>query len=169
MSKSHTYTNTFTRTHARHLASKVIADLYQCSLLYDRPSKERISGYEEELVALLANGYVDIYEFGFKHDGKRVLTWRYTVNASGDMDGRDDRSGNLARGVDVADTTYFNFLNHSKAWFALSRSERDAIEVDLPFRRGDGSEPVDGKGSWKTELTYSAGGVLMLRRAFRPW
>lgn len=166
---SYTHTNTFTRTHARHLASKVVADLYQCSLLYEKPSESSIADYQEELVTLLADGYVDTYEFGFKRDGRRVLTWHYTVTASGELDGGESRSGYLTRGIDVENAQYFNFLTHSNAWFALTSSVRDTIENGLPFQRTHGSAPSDGNGYWKTEHTYSAGGVLMERKVFRPW
>ena len=42
-----TTTTTFTRTHAKHLAAKVIADLYQCSVLYDHPDAARMSSTGE--------------------------------------------------------------------------------------------------------------------------
>jgi hypothetical protein len=57
---------TFTRTHAKHLATMVLTDLYQCSMLYDRPSESAIGDYETELIELLANEYVAGYEFGFE-------------------------------------------------------------------------------------------------------
>jgi Bacterial HORMA domain family 1 len=165
---SYTYTQSFTRTHARHLASKVVADLYQCSLMYDRPSAESLPGYEEELVALLADGYVESYEFGFKRDGRRVLSWHYTVGPAGVLEG-DSRSGSLLRGVDLGNAHYFNFLTHSSAWFGLTETARESIEANLPFRRTAGSAPSDGSGYWATEHAYSAGGVLVQRKVFKPW
>lgn len=165
---SYTYTKTFTRTHAKYLASKVIADLYQCSLLYDHPSSGSIGAYEEELTTLLADRYVAAYEFGFKRDEKRVLTWHYTVGTAGDLEG-DVRSGGLTRAVDIGDAQYFNFLTYNDEWSALSPVERDAIEEKLPFRRSFGSAPEDGSGYWIVEKSYSAGGGLVTRRAFRPW
>ena len=165
---SYTYTKTFTRTHAKYLASKVVADLYQCSLLYDHPSSGSVEAYEEELTTLLADGYVETYEFGFKRNERRVLTWHYTVGPSGDLEG-DSRSGGLARGVDIGDTQYFNFLTYSDTWVKLSPAERDAIKGTLPFQRTSGSAPGDGSGHWVTEQAYSAGGVLVARRVFRPW
>ena len=42
MTSTFTTTATFTRTHAKHLAAKVIADLYQCSVFYDRPTVDAI-------------------------------------------------------------------------------------------------------------------------------
>ncbi len=165
---SYTYTKTFTRTHAKYLASKVIADLYQCSLLYDEPSQDSVEAYEEELTTLLADRYVGTYEFGFKRNGKRVLSWHYTVGSAGDLEG-DSRSGSLTRGVDIGDAHYFNFLSYSDEWWALTSAERDAIKGTLPFSRKAGSAPGDGSGHWVTEHTYSSGGVLVARRVFRPW
>ena len=165
---SYTYTTTFTRTHAKYLASKVVADLYQCYLLYDRPAFAWVEAYQEELTTLLAGGYVEAYEFGFKRNEKRVLAWHYTVGPAGYLEG-DNRSGGLTRGVDVADARYFNFLTLSYKWGRLSPAERDAVERTLPFLRPSGAAPEDGLGYWATEHGYSAGGVLVARRVFRPW
>ena len=51
----------FTRTHAKYLASKVVADLYQCARLYGRPSANSIPDYESELVELLAGAYAQVF------------------------------------------------------------------------------------------------------------
>jgi hypothetical protein len=165
---SYTYTTTFTRTHAKYLASKVVADLYQCNLLYDHPLFNWIEAYQEELITLLAGGYVEAYEFGFQRYNKRVLSWHYTVGPAGDLEG-DSRSGNLARGVDIGDAQYFNFLTYSDKWLGLSQAERNAVEGALPFQRPSGFAPEDGSGYWVTEHSYSAGGVFVARRVFRPW
>lgn len=66
MSYSYTTTETFTLTHARHLAAKVAADMHQCQRFYDYPTDAKIKEYEQELVVLLHGGYVESYEFGFK-------------------------------------------------------------------------------------------------------
>lgn len=84
---SFTTTITFTRTHAKQLAAKVTADLYQCHVLYDRPSEDDLDDYQTELIEMLANEYVETYEFGFKKDDKRVLSWRYTVGSDGGLYG----------------------------------------------------------------------------------
>jgi Bacterial HORMA domain family 1 len=168
MTLAYTFTKSFTQTHAKYLASKVVADLYQCSLLYDHPSRDSIQAYEEELTTLLADRYVESYEFGFKRDDKRILSWHYAVGSAGDLEG-DSRSGGLARGVDIGNARYFNFLTQSEEWWRLSPSQRETIKASLPFRRTDGSAPGDGSGHWMTEHIYSAGGVMMSRRVFRPW
>lgn len=165
---SYTYTKTFTRTHAKYLASKVVADLYQCALLYDHPSSDSIEAYEEELTTLLADRYVDTYEFGFKRNGNRVLSWLYTVGLAGDLEA-DSRSGSLTRGVDIGDADYFNFLSYSDEWWALTDAQRETIKGGLPFRRTSGSAPGAGSGHWVTEHSYSSGGVLVSRKVFKPW
>jgi hypothetical protein len=163
-----TRTTTFTLTHAKHLASKVAADLYLCSRQYGRPSVGSVEAYQGELAALLADRYVEAYEFGFKRNEKRVLSWRYTVGPAGDLQG-DSRSGGLVRGVNVADARYFNFLTYNDRWFALTATEQKAIEDTLPIQRTSGLAPGDGNGYWTIERSYSAGGMLMERRVFRPW
>ena len=165
-----TATQTFTRTHARHLASKVVADLYQCARLYGRPRTDEIADYEAELVELLVGGYVAEYEFGFKKNGKRVVTWQYRVNVYGDLvgGGVDDRAGGVYARAKVADATHFNFLSHSQKWWNLTQGARKAIEDNLPIRRTSGALPVDGDGYWVADRTYSNGGVAVSRRTFRP-
>lgn len=165
-----TYTNTqtFTRTHAKHLASKVVADLYQCWLLYDQPGREWLDPYQEELITFLAGGYLQTYEFGFKKDEKRILSWYYTAGPAGDLQS-DSRSGNLRRGVYVGDANYFNFMGYSDKWSDLKADEKAAIRESLPFQRSSGSPPSDGAGYWKTEQSYSAGGVAVQRKVFQPW
>jgi hypothetical protein len=163
-----TYTTTFTLTHAKHLASKIVADLYLCSRQYGRPSTDSIEAYQDELTTLLAGRYVEEYEFGFKRGERRVLSWRYAVGPSGDLEG-DTRSGGLLRGINVADTQYFNFLTYSAGWLHLSAEEQKAIEDTLSLKRTWGSAPSDGNGYWTIERRYVAGGMHMERQVFQPW
>lgn len=167
MTSTFTTTVTFTRTHAKHLAAKVIADLYQCSMLYDRPDEDAIEDYETELIERLANEYVFTYEFGFKSDGKRLLSWHYTVGPDGGLHGDSDAGGIYAKGK-VATATYFNFLTPSSTWNNLSAARQSMFESTLPFQRTLGSAPVDGYGYWQVDHGYSAGGVRVERRTFRP-
>ena len=163
-----TTTSTFTRTHAKHLAAKVVADLYQCHVFYRRPSVEDIDSYQEELVELLTGEYVESYEFGFKRNDRRILTWRYTVGPDGGMHGDGDAGGILAR-VNVATASYFNFMSYSSKWSGLSEAQRIAIKAGLPVKRGAGSLPGDGDGYWQVDPGYAAGGTRVVRRTFRPW
>ena len=168
MSYSFTTTTTFTRTHAKQLAAKVIADLYQCFILYDRPSADNISDYETELIEMLVDGYVASYEFGFKKSGQRVLTWRYTVGADGGLHGDSGAGGIYAKGT-VAGASYFNHMSYSDKWWTLSPAQRASYVSRLPIQRVDGSLPGDGGRYWQIDHGYTAGGVRVERKTFRPW
>lgn len=167
---SHTYSTstTFTRTHARHLGSKVAADLRQCSLFYDAPDLDMVSKYQEELVELLVGGYVAEYEFGFKRDGMRVLCWRYVVAPDGDMLSVTGDAGSLFARASIVGANYYNFLTYSDAWFDLQPSERETIKGGLPIARSSGSLPTDGNGYWAATRDYGAGGVRVSRQEFKP-
>jgi hypothetical protein len=163
-------TQSFTRTDAKYLASKVVTDLYQCARLYGRPSTDSIPDYEAELVELLVGGYVDAYEFGFEQDGKRVVSWQYSVNSAGVLvgGGTDDSAGGVYARAKVAGAVYFNFLSYSQNWFDLASAARDRIEDTLPFSRSTGTLPADGNGYWVQDKTYSSSGTSVSRRTFRP-
>ena len=162
-------TQTFTRTEARYLASKVVADLHQCARLYDQPSTTRIADYEAELVERLAKGYIKQYEFGFKGDGKRIVSWRYQVK-DGDLvgGGTDDRPGGVYARADVTGAAYYNHTISTMKWATLSDEEQAAFEATLPFARSEMSLPDDGAGYWTADKTYTRGGVEVTRRTFRP-
>ena len=72
---SFSHSATFTITHAKYLASKIVADLNVCNRLHGRPTVSQVESYSEELIELLRYGYLSRYEFGFKRDAKRVLSW----------------------------------------------------------------------------------------------
>ena len=165
-----TATQTFTRTHAKYLASKVVSDLYQCSRLYGRPSSESIADYESELVERLVHGYLDRYEFGFKKTGKRVVSWRYEVNSHGDLigGGTDDRAGGVYARAVVEGASYYNTTTSSTKWWDLTDAERLAFEDTLPFARVNGSLPSDGNGYWVADRIYRNGGTAVSRTTFTP-
>jgi hypothetical protein len=168
MSSTNTRTETFNVTHARKLAAKVVADMHQCNLLYGKgPAGTEIAGYEQELVAMLAGGYVRSYEFGFQTaDDKRVLAWKYTVGPSGDLEG--GRSGGLYAQASLAGTSMFNFLTTSSKWTSLPAGDRAKVEAQHSVNRVTGSPPADGNGYWSSNRSYAAGGVAVTRQEFRP-
>lgn len=168
MTYSTTFSETFTRTHAKELAAKVITDLYQCSVLYDHPGVGSIADYQTELVEMLVRSYVASYEFGFKRNGKRVLTWRYTVGPDGGLHATADAGGLYAKAA-VANARYYNFMDYTDKWCALTGAQRTAFKNSLPFQRISGSLPDDGDGYWETNHGYTAGGVRVERSTFRPW
>lgn len=160
-------TQTFTRTNAKYLASKVVADLYQCSRFYGSPAVDKVPDYDAELIELLAAGYLADYEFGFKKDGKRIVTWQYTVR-NGDLVGTDDNSGRVYARADVSGAVHYNFASFSDKWFDLTKAQKESFEAGLPFTRTGGSLPTDGSGYWVSDKNYSNGGTAVARRTFRP-
>lgn len=170
MTGSYSYSQTFTLTHAKHLASKVVSDLYQCRNFYGEPSEAQIVKYQEELIVMLSGGYVKEYEFGFKRDDQRIVSWQYHVNASGDLvgGGSDDRSGGIYARANTHGATYFNFMSYSQAWFDLNSGERANVKSKHPIDRSTGYLPEDGHGYWHTDRTYSSAGVVIERKTFRP-
>ena len=165
MTMSYTESHSFTLTHAKYLASKVVSDLYQCSRIYGKPTVDRVKEYETELVILLANGCIEEYEFGFKKDDRRIVSWRYTVDAGGNLvgGGIDDNAGGVYARAKVSDATYYNFMTYSSAWSSLP----SATKTTIPISRGDGSLPSDGYGYWVSDRTYSNGGTSVARQTFR--
>jgi hypothetical protein len=162
-----TVSNTFTRTHAKELAAKVIADLNECAIFYGSPSIPSLPNYEAELIELLAGGYVDKYEFGFKKGDQRIVAWRYTVGSDGALSGSGDSPGKLYAKGQITGATYYNFLTFSSKWIALTPSQQEIVEGNLPFKRGDGSLPGSANGYWTTDNNYSAGGTRLARETFR--
>jgi hypothetical protein len=168
MTYSYTTNETFTVAHARKLAGKVSADMDQCRLFYGQPTASDITDYREELVVMLAGQYIDRYEFGFKTpDDRRVVSWSYRVNSSGDLDG--GRSGGLYAKGDVAGAAMFNFMWTNTSWWNASESERNEERAKHNVDRTSGQPPSDGNGRWVQDRSYGAGGVLLQRDEFRPW
>ncbi len=169
MTSSYSISETFTLTHAKHLASKVASDMYQCHKFYGQPSEAQISKYQDELIVMLAGGYVDEYEFGFKKNDQRIVSWQYRVNASGDLvGGNDDRSGGIYARADIGGAVYFNFMSYSRAWFDLTSADKSSVKAKHPISRGTGKLPSDGSGYWHVDRTYSSAGVAIERKTFRP-
>lgn len=166
---SYSQSTTFTVTHAKHLASKIAADLNACSRLYNRPSIATVDDYTEELVELLRNGYLKKYEFGFQRDDKRVLSWSYTVDSSGNIQ-TDERAGKMFADVDLSNTTFFNFLWYTDKYFALTSAEKENFKGSHSVSRSSGDPPGDGAGYWTgTQKNYSSGGTGISRNSFRAY
>src|SRR5271165_1200178 len=119
MTGSFTRSSSFTITHARYLASKVAADMHLCAHYYGNPCEAWIRSYAEELAQYLNAGYLEEYEFGYKKNGVRVVTWRYKVDVNGSIS-TDDRPGKIAAYVDISGATFFNYLTQNATFFALS-------------------------------------------------
>jgi hypothetical protein len=168
MADSYTNSESFTVTHARRLAAKVTADMYNCCQHYGSPSPDDRDRFTQELVVMLSNKYVSVYEFGFQTaEEKRVVSWRYTVTVAGDLEG--GKSGGLLATADISNATWFNQLTCNSNWFALNLAEQQKIRELHGVNRVNGSGPTDGEGHWTTTRTYGAGGVSIVREDFQPW
>ena len=169
MTATSTYTtsSTFTVTHARHIASKIAADIDLCAQYYGKPAQSQIADYADELATMLRDGYVSSYEFGFKRDGKRVVCWQYNVRSDGTVDS-DDSAGKLFAYADTEGASYYNYMSYSSKWWGLSDAERARIKSGLPVQRTNGDLPSDGDGYWVGDKYYSSNGVGTARRTFRP-
>jgi hypothetical protein len=167
MADSYTNSESFTVTHARKLAAKVTADMYNCYQHYGSPPRSDIERYTQELVAMLSNKYVSVYEFGFQTaEEKRIVSWRYTVTLAGDLEG--GKSGGLLATADISNATWFNQLTWNSNWSALTLAEQQKIKESHGVNRVNGSGPTDGEGHWTTTRTYGAGGVSIVREDFQP-
>ena len=169
MSYTTTRTATFTITHARHLASKVAADMHVSARYYGQPSDSQIDNYAKEFAQQLRYGYVSKYEFGFKKNGKGMLIWSDMVDETGTISA-DDRAGKFYSSADICGATFYNYLWNSQKWHSLSTDEKEEFEKGLPIQRTAGDPPSDGDGYWTaSEKSYSSGGVGLKRSSFRPY
>ena len=158
-----TSTTTFTVAHARHMATKVAADLKRLQRFYGKPSDESIAKYEVEITELLKFGYLGEVTYGFKRGSNHIApTLRYTAKMLATDSGQDDDPGRIPMGCNVAGATFFTYLSYSSAWWQLTADQRAKFESGLPFQRTDGEAPgVDGK--YVEDRTYSAGGRALGR------
>ena len=164
---SATTTRTFTRTSARYIASKVVADLRRMLYYYGQPSEEWIDKYYEELTEMLAHGYVASVEYGFKQNGNRIVALHYTVRIDGTLS--DSRAGGVYARANISSAHWFSYMTYADKWWALSSEERRRFQAQLPVQRTPGDEPGDGYGYWADDRSYFADGVGTQRRTFRPY
>lgn len=167
MSYSFTKSATFTIIHARYLSSKVAADMHLCAQYYGQPSEEKIRHFAEELAHYLNEGYLKEYEFGYKKDGKRLVSWRYTVDENGLLSA-DDRAGKVVPYVDITGALFFNFLTSNSRFFQLPVEQQTRFEAGLPIQRTTGDPPADGLGYWTSDRNYFSGGCGLNRQTFQP-
>lgn len=168
MTTSNSASETFTKTHATYLASKVTSDLYQCAKHHGSPEPSQVDRYRDELIEMLTGGYLEQYEFGFKKDGIRVICWRYSINFSGDLlGGNDDRSGGIHANAKIDGASYYNFMTTNRAWSALTESQKHAVRERYGIFRETGTLPKDGVGHWETDKNYSNGGLSVSREVYK--
>lgn len=169
MTYSFTQTQTFTATHAKHLASKVATDLKRMQRFYGYPSDYDISNYETELIEFLRKGYLDTVTYGFKRNGNWIEpTVRYTSRDLSGLVSSDDDPGKIRPGASVAGASFSSYLTHNSSFDYLSEDERNSFERTLPFIRG--SAPAPGiAGYLSSDKTYSSGGRALDRSSVKNY
>jgi hypothetical protein len=167
MSYSFTTSDTFSIIHARKLAAKVATDMHICAQYYGRPTEQEIRNYAEELAQYLNEGYIEQYEFGYKKDNKRIVSWRYKVDENGVLTA-DERPGKVVPYVDTSGAIFFNYLTQNSRFLQLSAAQQARFTDSLPVQRTSGDPPSDGLGYWISDRNYYSGGRGLNRQTFQP-
>ena len=162
-----TSTNTFTRTHAQYVASKVAADLRRMKGFYGCPSDDKILDFYKELVEFLIHGYLVSIEYGFQRNNQRIVSLKYSVSCGGAL--LDSHAGGIYARADVNGADWFSTLIHKPEYERLSLVAKQSFHNKLPFVRSSGQGPCDGQGYWVTERSYSQDGRGVQRLVFRPY
>lgn len=165
MTYTYTTAHTFTKTNAEYVASKVAADLRGMGRYYGQPAEPRIWDFYEEVVELLVEGCLKSVEYGFKRNGRRVITLKYEVRTDGSLS--DGRSGGVYARANISGATWFSFLIYSDKWYSLSEADQQKIKKRITIKRTFGKEPEDGDGYWVADRRYSSQGVGAQRSTFR--
>lgn len=161
--------NTFTLTHAKHMAAKVATDLLRMQRFYGRPNPSDIDRHEAEVTALLKAGYLGTVTYGFKRGDDWIEpSIRYTARDLMGASATDDDPGKIRPGKDISGASFYSFLTYSAAWYQLTEDEKRSFEATLPFSRTVGTEPGIS-GYFSTDKTYSAGGHALDRTTLRSF
>lgn len=169
MSYSYTLSETqsFTVTHARHMAAKVATDLKRMQRLYGSPGDTGIANFEAEVIDLMKAGYLGTVTYGFRRDGMWIVpTVRYTAQDLAGSAANDDDPGRIRPGADITNATFYSYLTYSPSWQQLTSDQQAAFERTLPFVRGGAPEPAVN-GYFGPDLVYSSGGRALNRASVR--
>ncbi len=169
MSYSYTTTEsrTFTVTHAKNMAVKVATDLKRLQCFYGEPNDADIREYEEEVIALLRDGFLGTVWYGFKRNGNWIEpTLKYTAHDLADNPANDDDPGRVRPRKNIIGATFYSYLTYSNTWDRLTWVERDSYEMKLPFKRSNASVP-GVSGYLENDRTYSSGGQALNRASVR--
>lgn len=169
MSSSYTSTQAFTITHAKHLASKVAADLKRMQRFYGAPSDSKIADLETELIEFLRNGYLDNITYGYKRDGVWIEPMlKYTVKDLDGMSYADDDPGKVRPNANVSGASFYSYLVHNSKYDNMTDSERNSFENTLPFSRT--GAPYPGiSGYMDSDKSYSSGGKGLDRSSLKSY
>ncbi len=169
MTYSFTESETFTKTQAEYLASKIATDLKRIQRLYGEPADFLISQYYAEAVILLKSGFLKCITYGFKRNGEWIEpTLRYTAYDLANDNGKDDDPGKVRAGKNVSGARFSSVVEYNDSWNKLSSEEQDKFESQLPVQRTVGITS-SFNGYLSRDLTYSSGGQSIYRESLRSF
>jgi hypothetical protein len=106
-------TESFTVTHARHMAAKVATDLKRMQRLYGSPSDAWIADYEAEIIEFLKAGYLGTVTYGFRHEDNWVEPMlRYTALGLVSVAAVDDDPGRVRPGANTSGAIFYSYLTY---------------------------------------------------------
>lgn len=163
-----TRTATATLTYARHIASKLAADLKRLQRLYkrNRPTDTEISDYLEEAALLLNEGYLGTVIYGLKRNDKWVIALKYQTIGN-QLVGSGDDPGISYQPTDLSGTDFGSFLTYSQKWNNLPESQKTEFKEKLPVERVPGSESGIENGYWVKDKEYHSGHLGVQRSLIR--
>lgn len=167
-STTYAESQTFTVTHARHMAAKVATDLRRMQRFYGKPGDAMIEKYEAELIILLKAGYLGEVTYGFKRGDDWIEpSLRYSA---GDLagSGTDDDPGRVRQGCDISGASFYSYLTYSSKYHNASSTEKQDALKDMPIERGTASAPGIS-GYLERDKSYSAGGRTLDRATVRSY
>jgi hypothetical protein len=164
VTQSLTRTGSFTITDARYVASKMGADLRNLNARYGDPDLETIPDYVEESALLIAAGYLNTVDFGYKRGDQWKLRLRYTATIGGHL--RDDPPGCFPDLSDVVGLQFYSYLTYSPVFDALDPAKRNAFKATLPISRTGAPEP-NAAGGYSTDHHYSRNGKGLSRNVYQ--
>lgn len=171
MSYSYTFSEsqTFTVTHARHIASKVATDLKRIQRFYGNPSDYMIEKYEAEIIEYLKNGYLGSVTYGFKKSENWIEpTLKYTSKELAGLSANDDDPGRIRASANIEGAGFYSYLTYSSIWYSLTKTEQDNFQRTLPIQRIGAEEPGIS-GYLSNDKTYSSGGRALDRSIIKSY
>ena len=156
-----TDTKTHTVVYARHVASKVAADLKRLQRLFgkNQPTDDSIDKFEREATILLYHGCLGEISYGFiKEDGSWLYALKYQ-NVNNQL--REDDGPKEIGSQDIDETNFRSFLIYSDHWQDLSEEQRNQIEQSLPIQRLPAIAPHGN--DWFADRQHVSGNIGVQR------
>ena len=169
MADSYTLTDTFTVTHARHMAAKVATDLKRMQRFYGYPCDTEIAAYEAEITEFLKYGFLEHVTYGFKRNGDWIEpTLRYQARDLVGGPANDDDPGRVKTGCDVTGASFGSYLVRNFAWTIATPDSKEQFDKRLPYTRV--GAPAPGVAGYLVkDRVYSSGGHALDRESVRSY